>query len=178
MKRLLSVSALAAFSLLAACGEDSTRDSNAADGGRDTPTRKSCTKTSECAAIQCTCKQQEINSYQGCSVVNGQGTCATCKEVCAEYGGEVVNVPGCLDSRDGTNSAFRGSHAIGDRCDKGALQSDCASGLCLNDGSGTGFCTKPCNSDGDCNGLRCKTFTVGDKGFAYCIAEAKAWCNR
>ena len=85
----------------------------------------------------------------------------------------------CLDPRDGTDSAFRGDRDIGEECDKGALSSECASGLCLNDGSGTGFCTEPCESSDECGDLGCKSFDNHSSGqtFRYCIDEADEWCD-
>lgn len=84
---------------------------------------------------------------------------------------------GCLDPTDGANSAFHGSKGIGQSCDTSAPQSECQSGLCINDGSGTGFCTSTCSSDGACGSLVCKSFTQQGTSYSYCISSSKIWCS-
>ncbi len=142
-----------------------------------TPT-SSCKSSSDCTAISCNCRDQQISSFQSCAVVNGQGSCQTCEKACADKGGVVSNNDSCLDSRDGSSSSFRGSKPMGAACDKSSIQHGCQGALCLNDGSGTGFCTDACTSDSDCAGLKCQSFTVSGRTLRYCLDASKSWCNR
>ena len=92
-------------------------------------------------------------------------------------GNDAASAGACLNPRDGTDSAFRGDREIGEDCDKSAPSSECASGLCLNDGSGTGFCTDTCESSDDCGELSCKSFDSSGQTFRYCVDDADEWCD-
>ncbi len=171
---------------LSACGADDPSLPDAGTGaggggGGGSTTQTQCAESSDCPALSCTCQQGAVSSYQSCVSDNGVGTCGTCEAACADKGGVKPDThqPGCLDPEDGTNSAFRGSGAVGSACDTKALSSACASGLCINDGTGQGFCSRPCSGEGDCNGLSCKDF-VGSNGntFRYCIDDSRTWCSR
>lgn len=148
-----------------------------------------CDISDDCPTITCVCIQSTINSYQSCNVNNGVGVCGTCTDACANLGGIKTTNPGsgsgsgtgntanCLDPSKGTSSAFRGSKNIGESCTVSNLRSDCASGVCKNDGTGNGFCTKSCSTATDCNGLACKSYTWDGNTNKECIPSSKEWCS-
>ncbi|HEY0095209.1 MAG TPA: hypothetical protein VGB96_12835 [Archangium sp.] len=144
----------------------------------DPPAGSSCQRAEDCTALSCNCRDGQVSSYRSCSVVNGKGTCATCESACADKGGVSDAPAACLDSRDGSSSSFRGSNPIGSSCNKDSIQHGCSSALCINDGTGTGFCTDACTSDADCNGLKCQSYTASGRTFRYCLQASKTWCNR
>jgi len=109
------------------------------DTGGSIPEGENCSAGTDCISGLCVIEPGGQFCRQPC---NDDADCTT-PEVCQPLGGGAT-VGACYPPAPGGTAPF------GDPCNYGV---DCASGLCVSDGSGGALCTDPCQDDADCPSL-------------------------
>lgn len=138
---------------VAATNNNGGNNNNNSNGGNNNGTTKAgfggqCTGSESCQSGVCV---DPPNAAGWCSMQctgQGQGNCPS-GYACAEAS---ANVFVCLPAQNNGGGGGGTGRTLGEACARGE---ECASGLCLGDGAGSGYCTQDCQQAQCPNGYTC-----------------------